>query len=160
MGQQDMTKEQNFYRATEKYLYNYKFFKVNIENMKLQIEELEGSYIKGMTFERAAGKGQKTSPVEAMVIKNEEKKAKLKKKIKEIRSRIRRIDKSIQALNDIERCIIKEWYFEGKQWWQIAHSVKYSERHCRRMKTNAVKKISVALFGMDPIKKMSERCPH
>jgi len=139
----------NYYKATEKYLYNYKSLKANIENMKVQIKEIDYNPLQGAGFEYMEDTGYKKSTVENTVIRIDKKRNDLKNRIKELECKLERIDRSIEALNDVERYIVVEWYFEGRQWWQIAHKVKYSERHCRRIKNNAVNKISVGLFGLE-----------
>lgn len=144
----------DYYRATEKYLYNYKSLKANIENMKAQIKEMDYNSLQGAGFEYIEDTGYKKSTVENTVIRIDKKRNDLKNRIKELECKLERIDRSIEVLNEIEREIVKGWYFEGRQWWQIAHKVKYSERHCRRIKANAVNKISVGLFGLKVVEEM------
>ena len=143
----------NYYKATEKYLYNYKSLKANIENMKVQIKEIDYNPLQGAGFEYMEDTGYKKSTVENTVIRIDKKRNDLKNRIKELECKLERIDRSIEALNDVERYIVVERYFEGRQWWQIAHEIKYSERHCRRIRTNAVNKVSVGLFGLEAMEK-------
>ena len=51
-------------------------------------------------------------------------KTSLEKRIKITESKLERIDRAIEALNDTEKQIITERYINGKQWWQVAYSVR------------------------------------
>lgn len=146
----------NYYRATEKYLYNYRALKANIENIKTQIGELDYNPIQSTSYDHISNGNRRKSTVENTVINLDERRSELNERKRKLRARIERIDRAIEALNGTEKHIIENWYFKGKQWWQIAHEVKYSERHCRRLKTNAVNKISVGLFGLPAMGEVDE----
>ncbi len=143
----------NYYKATEKYLYNYKSLKANIENMKTQIKELDYSSVKGANYDYIDNGGYKKSAVESTVLYIDKKRSNLERKIIELKSKLERIDKSIEALNEVEQFIIKERYFEGKQWWKIAYKLRYSERWCKELRSRAVEKISIGLWGEDALPK-------
>lgn len=146
----------SYYRATEKYLYNYRALEASIENMKREIDEIEYIGVRATNYEQSDNGDPSSSTVENEVVWRENKIGALKKKIAILESKIERIDRAIDALNGIEKQIIEGKYFRGEQWWQIAHEVKYSERHCRRLKTNAVNKISVGLFGLPAMGEVDE----
>ena len=146
----------NYYKATEKYLYNYRALKANIENIKTQIGELDYNSVKSASLGHISNGNRRKSTVESTVINLDERRSELNERKRKLRARIERIDRAIEALNGTEKYIIENWYFKGKQWWQIAHEVKYSERHCRRLKTNAVNKISVGLFGLPAMGEVDE----
>lgn len=139
----------SYYKATEKYLYNYNFLKVYKDNMKKEIDNMDYNPIKSMDLEYKGSSGYKGSTVESKVISIDEKKRELKKDIENLETKLTRIDKAIEILNDKERHIITKRYFESKQWWEIGTELKYNERHCRRIRNEAIDKISVALFGED-----------
>ena len=138
----------NYYRATEKYLYNYRALKANIENIKTQIGELDYNSVKSASLGHISNGNCRKSTVENAVINLDERKNELNEIKQRLKNKIERIDRAIGALNSIEKQIIEGKYFKGEQWWQIAHGVKYSERHCKRLRTNAIRKISVGLFGL------------
>lgn len=79
----------------------------------------------------------------------------LEKRIKITEGKTERIDRAIAALNDTERQIITERYIEGRQWWQVAYSVKINERWCREIRKRAVNKIAIGLFGEEALPKDS-----
>ena len=87
------------------------------------------------------------SETENTAINNIEKKDKLKNKIRETERRLERLERGIQALKGVEHSIISLRYIEGLGWREIAYKVNYSQRHCTRTKNNAIRKLSVALFG-------------
>ena len=138
------------YESVEKLLYNYNMLKANIEIADKQLEELK--YEDGMTG--ISYDGEKTgktykfhSQTEDAAMMNIGIEELLKKRKERIQNKIDIIDRLLQGLNDTERTIIEMHYIKGKQWWQIAYEVKYSERHCRRIRTDAICKLAVGLYG-------------
>ena len=144
----------SYYKSTESLLYNYNMLKVSIENMKLEIEETEkNDGITGIKYD-----GVQTSPTfkfssqtEDTSIRNIETIDLLKNRIEITENKIERVDNAIEALNGAEKDVIIKRYLEGKQWWQIAYEVKYSERHCRRIRSEAICKLAVGLYGEEVI---------
>lgn len=143
----------NYYKATEKYLYNYKSFKANIVNMETQIEEIDYYSVKAVGYDYIDDIGYRGSTVENAIINIDKKRNDLENKIVELKSKLERIDKAIEALNEIEQQIISERYFEGRQWWQIAYKLRYSERWCKELRSRAVEKISIGLWGEEALPK-------
>jgi len=137
----------NYYALTEKYLYNYIPLKISIENLSKEIEELDYNSVATISYEYIGSIGYRESNVENKVIKIEKKRDKLKDKILDLENKLERIDRAIEGLNEIERYIIEERYFKGKQWWVIAYKLKYSERWCKELRRRAIEKISIGLWG-------------
>ena len=143
-----------YYKSVEKLLYNYNMLKINIEITDKQLEELK--YEDGMTG--VSYDGEKTgktykfhSQTEDTAIRNIEVEELLKKRKEKLESKLDMLDKLTEGLNEVERDIIRMYYIEGKQWWQIAYEVKYSERHCRRIRSEAICKLAVGLYGEEVI---------
>ena len=143
----------NYYKATEKFLYNYNSLKASIENMKQEIEELDYREISAVNYEKEpTGKTYAFHSItEEAGIRAAEKKKLLEKRIKATQSKLERIDRAIKALNDTERQIITERYINGKQWWQVAYEIKYSEKWCKELRRRAVQKVTIGLFGEDAL---------
>lgn len=59
----------------------------------------------------------------------------------------KQLDKAINNLSPTHRDIIKYRYGEGLQWNEVADKVPYDERTLRTKRDQAIKSISVALFG-------------
>lgn len=139
----------NYYKVTENYLYNYNSLKISVENMKQEIKELDYREISAINYAKEpTGKTYAFhSRTEESAIYVAEKKRLLEKMIKATESKLERIDRAIAALTDIERQIIIERYINGKQWWQIAYTVKFNERWCKEIRRRAVMKIAIGLFG-------------
>jgi hypothetical protein len=139
----------NYYKATEKFLYNYNSLKASVENMKQEIEEMDYCEMSGIDYSREpTGKTYAfRSPTEDAAIRAADKKALLNGKINVLGNKLERIDRAIEALNKTEKQIIIERYMEGKQWWQVAYNAQYNERWCKEIRRRAVEKIAIGLFG-------------
>ncbi|MTI49688.1 MAG: hypothetical protein FH761_17800 [Firmicutes bacterium] len=139
-----------YYKSTEKILYSYKMLKVSIDNLESEIVELKKeSGMGAINYDT-----QKTSPT-FKINKNTEDQAikniteiDLKEKLIEVTTnKISRIERALDALNDKEKTIVEMRYFEGKQWFEIAYKIQYSERHCKRIRSNTIKKLAIGIYG-------------
>lgn len=142
--------QDKYYREIERLLYNYNMLKINIEIADKQLEELrEEDGLTGINYEgvqisetykfhsQTEDAAEKNITAEELILKRKEK----------LENKLEVLDKLIEGLNSIEKTIIKMYYIQGKQWWQIAYEVRYSERHCRRMRSEAIGKLAVGLHG-------------
>lgn len=139
-----------YYKSVEKLLYNYNMLKINIEITDKQLEELKyEDGITGISYdgEKICKTYKFHSKTEDTAIRNIEVEELLKKRKEKLQSKLDILDKLTEGLNEVEREIIRMYYIEGKQWWQIAYEVKYSERHCRRIRAEAICKLAVGLYG-------------
>ena len=148
--------EIKYYKAAEALLHNYNMLKISIENAKLEIEEVKNKdiVIKGISYD-----GIKSSPTfeiksqtEDITIKNIEYIDLLTKRIEITQNKLSRLDNAIDSLNEIEKQIIKMRYIEGLQWYQIAYKMRYTERWCKQLRTQAVTKMAVGLYGEKAIR--------
>lgn len=145
-----MSKEHNYYKETEYLLYNYKMFQISIKNMEQEIEYLKKEDgVSGISYD-----GINTSPThkfssltEDAALSNREKIHYLERIIEKHRRTIESINRAMEGLSEVERIILEQKYIEGKQWWQVGSVVKYSERHCKRIRTEAVNKLIVGIYG-------------
>jgi DNA-directed RNA polymerase specialized sigma subunit len=87
--------------------------------------------IKGMGFDSVGGGGtnQITRTVENEVMLKEIQINRMKAMINEIERRISNIEISLESLTEIEREIIKNRYFEGLNFYDVAAIVGYSFIH-------------------------------
>jgi len=139
-----------YYKSVEKLLYNYNMLKINIEITDKRLKELEQEEgMRVMSFDnvKTSGTNKISSQTEDAAIRNIEIEDILKKKKGKLQHKLDILDKLIEGLNEIERKVITMYYIEGKQWWQTAYEVKYSERHCRRIRAEAICKLAVGLYG-------------
>ena len=139
-----------YYKSVEKLLYNYNMLKINIEILNHQLEELKKEEgMKGIDYDdvKISETNKFHSQTEETAINNIGLEELINKKKEKLQSKLDMLDRLTEGLNDIERDIIRMYYIEGKQWWQIAYEVKYSERHCRRIRSEAIGKLAVGLYG-------------
>ena len=139
-----------YYKSVEKLLYNYNMLKINIEILNHQLDELKKEEgMKGIDYDdvKISETNKFHSQTEETAINNIGLEELINKKKEKLQSKLDMLDRLTEGLNDIERDIIRMYYIEGKQWWQIAYEVKYSERHCRRIRSEAIGKLAVGLYG-------------
>lgn len=131
-------------------LKNYKMMKIRIENLTQDIEYIkEDVELKGISYD-----GISTSPtneiksiVENTVLSNVEKVEYLEHNIKREKSKIDKIDRALEGLEDIEKTVVIEKYINAKQWWQVASKVCYSESYARAIRRNAINKLVKGIYG-------------
>lgn len=140
----------NNYKKVENLLYNYKMLKISIKNIEEEIEYLDKECgVSGINYDNTGTSptNKVNSIVEDTALSISEKKHYLQHKINEIEMQLNKIERAMEGLTDIERIIIEQKYIEGLQWWQIAGQVKYSERWCRQLRTEAIKKLVTGIYG-------------
>lgn len=145
----------SYYKATEKFLYNYNSLKASIENMKQEIKEMDYREISAIDYEKEPTSETYAfhSATEESAIYAADRKNLLEKRIKITEGKLERVDRAVSALNDTEREIINLRYIEGRQWWQVAYEVRYSEKWCKELRKRAINKIAVGLFGESALPK-------
>lgn len=138
------------YKSVENLLYNYNMSKVNITNMELEIEYLKNNDgIKGLNYD-----GISTSPTneiksstELSALGNMEKIQYLERMIQKAKLEIESIDRALGVLTYKERTMIELRYIKVMKWKSIENETNYAERHCRRIKNIAIKKMIIGIFG-------------
>lgn len=139
-----------YYKQTEYLLYKYKMFKISIENMNKEIEFIrreDGSRGIGYDGISSSPTNQFSSATEDTALSNIEKIDYLEHSIRRIGNKIERIDRTLEGLTEEEKKIISGRYIEGHQWYIVAYEVGYSERHCKRLRNEAIEKIIIGLHG-------------
>ena len=138
------------YAKVEKMLSNYKMMKIGIINMEQEIEYLkQDDGVKGIGFDSiSTSPTNQTSDIVAnTVIARSEKIHYLERIIERNKKDIERLDRALDGLEGIEKTVVVERYINARQWWQVASVAKYSERHCKRIRTEAINKLAVGIFG-------------
>ncbi|NBI05777.1 hypothetical protein [Senegalia massiliensis] len=142
--------KKQYYKRAEKALYNYTQFKINILNMKEQLECLkneDGVNCINYEGEKTSETNKITRQLEEQAIRNIKKEKQLKYKIKTTQHEVNKIDRALEGLTDIEKKVIELRYIKGYQWFNIAYEAQYNERWCKEIRTQALQKISISLFG-------------
>jgi DNA-directed RNA polymerase specialized sigma subunit len=144
----------NYYKTTEKFLYNYRPLKISIENMESELKELEPLGASAIDYSKektgATYNISKQTEDEALHIITQ--KEILKDRIEKTKKKVERIEKGLSSLSPIEKEIISRRYFESEQWYEIAYKVKYHESWCKEIRKRAIIKLSVALFGVEAVR--------
>lgn len=67
--------------------------------------------------------------------------------IAEIELVMRKIDRAVSGLNDIDKRLITGHYIESASWEQLGDEMHYSEKWARERAGKAVKKMAIMIFG-------------
>lgn len=148
--------QDKYYREIERLLYNYNMLKINIEIADKQLEELrEEDGLTGIDYNgiQTSETYKITSQTEDAAVRNITAEELIIKRKEKLQNKLEMLDMLLDGLNDTERKIIELFYMEGKQWWQIAYEVKYSESHSRAIRREAIKKLALGMFGEQAIVK-------
>lgn len=138
--------EKSFFEMIENMLENYNETKVEITNLKLDLEYLENNYngVGSVAYKELTGKTYKlTNTVENEVIQRQKDIDRLKHKIwlKEIQ--IKKIDNIVEGtiLTKEEILIIRERYFNKKSNKYMATLLKVSEQTSSNYKNKLIEKL-------------------
>ena len=124
--------------------------KISITNMEMEIEYLKkNDGMKGLSYDgiSTSPTNERKSSTESIALGNMEAVAYLERLIQKAKLEIESIDRSLGVLEEVERIVLTERYISNKQWWKVAAIVCYSERHCKRIRADAVNKLAVGLYG-------------
>jgi len=146
-----MTKiKQKYYKRLENDLYNYKYLKLSIDNIKQDITDFNrDDGVGGIDF----GKIQisKTNAFSSMIenatISNLEKLDFLEHCMNRADSVVNKIDKAVLELEEREHKIITLYYIENQPWFKVAYQVNYNERWCKEIRSRAIRKMCIAIYG-------------
>jgi len=146
-----MTKiKQKYYKRLENDLYNYKYLKLSIDNIKQDITDFNrDDGVGGIDF----GKIQisKTNAFSSMIenatISNLEKLDFLEHCMNRADSVVNKIDKAVLELEEREYKIITLYYIENQPWFKVAYQVNYNERWCKEIRSRAIRKMCIAIYG-------------
>ncbi|WP_291653808.1 RNA polymerase subunit sigma [Clostridium sp.] len=125
-------------------LYDYRRNKIEIKNLKLDLEILENDYtgVENIGYEERSSKTYKfNSSVENEIVRREKEMRDIKREIRLKEIQIQRIDDTIEVLSERENYIIKEFYFNNNQIKYISMDLSLAETYCSTLKTEALKKL-------------------
>lgn len=138
----------NNYKKTERLLENYRALKGYVEMKGKELEEIEYQGISAMELGEKTSKTYKINdPVFEEVASMDQCKEKIKQEIEKKDRVVRKIDFALSKLDDTQRKIIELKYIKGKQWWEIGAEVCYSERWCKHLRTKAINKMAIIIYG-------------
>lgn len=131
-------------KLVERMLYDYRKNKIEVKNLKLDLEILENDYIGvgNIGYEERSSKTYKfNSSVENEIERREKEMMDIKREIRLKEIQIQRIDDTIEVLSERENYIIKEFYFNNNQIKYISMDLSLAETYCSTLKTEALKKL-------------------
>lgn len=130
------------------WLENYNSYKAGIENLKQNIEDIAEEGM-GISYdnEPVSGGNAFNSVVENAVIKMD--KLEIQKRIKTMTNIVNNIDRALESLSDIEKQVIIYRCMEGQYYYQFCYKIGASERTAKRIKKEALKKMSIVIFGIE-----------
>ena len=130
------------------WLQDYGAYKAGIENLKITIEDVAEEGM-GINYDKdPSGPTNKfNSIVENASIKID--KLNIEHRIKVMTNIINKIDKALSSLNDIEKEVITNRCIKGFYYYQFCYKIGASERTAKRIKKEALKKMVIAIFGVE-----------
>lgn len=139
----------NNYKKVEKMLYEYNMLKISIENMEEEIKFIEEDIgVGGIDYESPSSNTNKiSSTTESTVLGRMEKIEYLEQQIEKHARQIEKINRTIKGLTETQKQVIVERYINGKQWYEVAGVVFRGERQCRTIRTEAINKMIVGIYG-------------
>lgn len=146
----------DFYKRTEKILYDSNKIKALIDYKKRELIEYESvDGLKAINYSYAPVKTNRISnPVEDIAIMNTERIKSIKQDISRCESRLDSIMRGVLSLEEEEKAVIMLRYFKSMSWIQIATNIYRSERHVQRIKRKAINKLKVIYFGLDALEEI------
>lgn len=133
------------YKKIESMLYNYKKNKVEIKNLKLDLEVLENDYrgIGSICYEeRIQSTNAFNSSVENEILKRDEKIIKLRNNIRLKEIEIQKIDNILELLKDKEQYFIRLKYFDNNTHSKINEKIDISFDYINEYRLKILSKIS------------------
>lgn len=138
------------YAKVERLLSNYKMLKISIENMEQQIRYLkEEDGLKGIGFDNISTSPTNVTsdPTANIALSNTERIHYFEHRIEQNKKDIEAIDNVMEMLEESEKVILTERDINSKPWFRITPLVCYEERQCRNIRTKAIKKLVVGIYG-------------
>ena len=142
----------DYIREAENYLKNYKRLEKSVENLNFELSKLNMSRTSGnltQRFEPTGVRNSRNDPdAEVQLLKWTQ----LKAMITETQEEINNIDYNLKFLSLEVGCefygkLLKMWYIDKDDISFIAQEVGYSKSKLYTHRQNALKKLSVQLFG-------------
>ena len=140
----------NYFRRTEKLLYDYKTLVAEVKNIDIEISELEYIGSSAINYnEKTQSTNKFNSVVENEVINRDARLTKLKDLKFHKENQIKRVDNALESLDERSRRIIELLYFDKIPRKKVSEKLFIAESWVWKIKTKAVDKISKIIFDLD-----------
>ena len=130
------------------WLKEYNSYKASIENLKRNIEDIAEEGL-GISYsnEPIGNTNKLNSTVENASIKID--KLDIQRRIKVMTNIVNNIDRALASLNDMEKQVIEHRCINAEYYYQFCYKVGASERTAKRIKKEALIKMSIVIFGIE-----------
>lgn len=129
-------------KEVEKLLYSYPYLVAENKNITLELERMDISGIKPITYDFKPNSSSKSSVVEVEVFNLEKKRDALKEKQRLNQITLDKIDSSLTALYDLEKEIVKRIYFKKFKSKDIAQQLYITHIYVSMLKRSALEKLT------------------
>lgn len=140
----------DYYKATERYLYDYGSIDNYIRAVALQIEEVEldNSSVRGINYTEELRNTQRKSKVECEILIKEQKIEELEIEKNKLINKKLRIKNALELLSDDELNIIRKIYFNNnkKTLDRIANELHVNTKTLTNKRRSIINKLSPLLF--------------
>jgi RinA family phage transcriptional activator len=130
------------------WLEDYEAYKAGIENLKETIKDIAESDMGIRYSDDPKGSTNKfNSVVENAVLKID--KLDIERRINAMKNIVNNIDRALESLTDIEREVVINRCMKRKYYYQFCYQINVSERTAKRIKKEALRKMSIVIFGKE-----------
>ena len=127
-------------------LYNYNSTKIELNSLKIDLEYLEIDYkgCKAISYadERTGETYNISNTVESEVLAKE-------RQIKDLESKIRKIENALELLKEEEKRLVNFRYFSNRKkapsWLDVGEEIGYSDKKCRAMRNDIINRIKTLI---------------
>ncbi|WP_427112421.1 RNA polymerase subunit sigma-70 [Megasphaera sueciensis] len=145
--------------VVRQYLIRYREFMQYIENIKADIEDLKAKLPleaapKIPSLSPAPGGSDGTSQQERIFFEKEaisKKIEKLEEDLSQIEPTMNRLNRSLDALDEMERMVITMRLINNESWTRVADKINTSESSCHRKLRKIVERLAGMMFGPEVI---------
>lgn len=156
MAKKIIIKDDLFY-TIEKILDNYNLILARIEILEIELDEISRDYggnYSGVDWSKIRVSKTNAAPYDIYdwYLNHNEKYEKLLNERLEKVSLIKKIDRSLDALSNVSRNIIKLKYFDELSWTEVSYEVNLSDVQCQRLRDIAIDKMKYIIGKIDVAK--------
>lgn len=131
-------------KEVERIIREYKKKKARIDILREELESLEATGVSALNFDYRPEKYEikMVKPTEDEALELNEIKDRVNKRILVLEKQIKIVEKSIDALSDIEKEVIYNKLILAKPYWMVCADIHISERTAKRIKKSALEKLA------------------
>lgn len=124
-------------------LLRYKYIKSEIESLKADINELENISVGVASYSEMISNGMKNSKIESSMEKIFTLREMYYKRLYTVLELKIRIEDEVAKLPYNERMVLREYYLNGLNWYEVSEKLFISLSWCHKLHNRALKMLSV-----------------